>query len=59
MYSQLEVVDRNFKEIQEKVKGVNRKDLREFKNNVSQLTEIVNNLIETELPQYKNKSNKN
>ena len=34
MYSQLEVVDRNFKEIQEKVKGVNRKDLREFKNNV-------------------------
>jgi len=58
MYSQLEVVDRNFKEIQEKVKGVNRKDLREFKNNVSQLTEIVNNLIETELPQYKNRVTK-
>jgi len=58
MYSQLEVVDRSFKEIQEKVKGVNRKDLRDFKDNVSQLTEIVNNLIETELPQYKNRVTK-
>ena len=55
MYSQLEVVDRNYKEIQEKIKGVNKKDLREFKNNVAQLTEIVNNLIDVELPQYKNK----
>lgn len=59
MYSQLEVVDRNYKEIQEKIKGINKKDLREFKNNVAQLTEIVNNLIDVELPQYKNKVTRN
>ena len=55
MYSHLEVVDENFKAIKEQVKGVNKKDLREFRNNVSALTDIVENLIDVELPQYKNR----
>ena len=55
MYSHLEVVDENFNAIKEQVKGVNKKDLREFRNNVSELTDIVENLIDVELPQYKNR----
>ena len=55
MFTHLEVVDENFKAIKEQVKGVNRRDLKEFKDNVSQLTDIVENLVDIELPQYKNR----
>ena len=53
MLSQLMVLDENFKSIQDQVKGLNKKDLREFKQTVSILTAIVENLIETEIPKYK------
>ena len=53
MFTHLTVVDENFKAIKEQVKGVNKKDLREFRNNVSELTDIVENLIDVELPQYR------
>ena len=55
MFTHLTVVDENFKAIKEQVKGVNKKDLRDFKDNVNQLTEIVNDLVDVELPQYKNR----
>ena len=55
MFTHLTVVDENFNAIKEQVKGVNKKDLREFRNNVSELTDIVENLIDVELPQYKNR----
>ena len=55
MFTHLSVVDENFEAIKNQVKGLNKNDLREFKNNVSQLTSIVQNLIDVEFPQYKNK----
>jgi hypothetical protein len=53
MLSNLMVLDENFKSIRNQVKGLNKEDLKEFKVNVSNLTEIVENLVETELPKYK------
>ena len=53
MFTHLSVVDENFKAIKDQVKGLNKKDLREFRDNVSQLTDIVENLIDVELPQYR------
>ena len=59
MLSQLMVLDENFKSIQNQVKGLNRDDLKEFKLNISNLTEIVGNLVENELPKYKKQVTKN
>ena len=53
MLSNLMVLDENFKSIRNQVKGLNKEDLKEFKVNISNLTEIVGNLVETELPKYK------
>ena len=53
MLSNLMVLDENFKSIRNQVKGLNKEDLKEFKVNVSNLTEIVGNLVETELPKYR------
>lgn len=53
MMSNLMVLDENFKSIRSQVKGLNKEDLREFKVNISNLTRIVENLVETELPKYK------
>lgn len=53
MLSQLMVLDENFKSLQNQVKGLNKEDLREFRTKVSSLTEIVEELVEKELPKYK------
>jgi hypothetical protein len=53
MLSNLMVLDENFKSIRNQVKGLNKEDLKEFKVNVSNLTEIVGDLVETELPKYR------
>ena len=54
MLSQLMILDENFKTIQSQVKGLNKEDLKEFKSTVSNLSQVVDNLVETELPKYKN-----
>jgi chromosome segregation ATPase len=59
MYSQLMILDENFKSIQNQVRGLNKQDLKEFKVNISNLTEIVQNLVENELPKYKKQVTKN
>jgi len=59
MLSQLLVLDENFKNLQNEVKGLNKKDLKEFKETVYNLTEIIDNLLETELPKYKKQVSKN
>jgi hypothetical protein len=59
MYSQLMILDENFKSIQNQVRGLNKEDLKEFKVNISNLTEIVGNLVENELPKYKKQVTKN
>lgn len=59
MLSQLMVLDENFKSLQNQVKGLNKQDLAEFKETVSNLSEIVDNLVETELPRYKKQITKN
>ena len=53
MLSNLMVLDENFKSIRNQVKGLNKEDLKEFKVNVSNLTEIVENLVKNEMPKYK------
>ena len=59
MLSQLMVLDENFKSLQNQVKGLNKQDLKEFKETVIGLTEIVDNLVETELPKYKKQITRN
>jgi archaellum component FlaC len=44
MYSHLIMVDENIKDIQSKVKGLNKNDLLEFKSTSSHLTKIVDDL---------------
>ena len=53
MLSQLMVLDENFKSLQNQVKGLNKQDLKDFKETVSNLSEIVHNLVENEIPKYK------
>lgn len=53
MYSYLAVLDENFKVIEDYVKHTNKKDLLEFRKSVAQLTGIVNNILEEEIPKYK------
>jgi hypothetical protein len=53
MVSHLMILDENFKYIQDQVKGINKSDLREFKINVNKLTELVDGLLNEELPKYK------
>ena len=59
MFSQVMVLDENFKSIRNQVKGLNKEDLKEFKVNISNLTEIVENLVENELPKYRKQVTKN
>jgi hypothetical protein len=59
MLSQLMVLDENFKSLQNQVKGLNKEDLKEFKTTVSNLTEIVEELVEDELPKFKKQFTKN
>ena len=55
MFTHLSVVDENFQAIKSQIKGLNKKDLKEFEDGVSLLTSIVENLVDVELPRYKNK----
>ncbi len=59
MLSQLMVLDENFKSLQNQVKGLNKEDLREFKTKVSNLTNIVGELVETQFPKYKKQITRN
>jgi len=59
MLSHLMVLDENFKSIQSQIKGLNKTDLKEFKESVYNLTEIVENLVKIEIPKYKKKITKN
>jgi len=59
MLSQLMVLDENFKSLQNQVKGLNKEDLKEFKTTVSNLTEVVEGLVEEELPKFKKQFTKN
>lgn len=58
MLSQMMVLDENFKLIQNEVKGLNKKDLQEFKKTTNSLAEVVDNFLNIELPKYKNKVTK-
>jgi len=51
--SQIHSMRENFEYLQNDFRNSNKKDIREFKGKVSELTEIVGNLVENELPKYK------
>jgi len=53
MLSHLMIFDESFKKLQAQVKGVNKEDLREFKYELSELTQLIENLLEYEIPKYK------
>jgi DNA repair exonuclease SbcCD ATPase subunit len=53
MMSQLLVVEQSIQEVQNKVKGINEKNLTEIRLDVSGLTENVNEFLEIEVPKYK------
>ena len=59
MLSHLMVLDENFKKIQNQVKGLNKEDLMYFKRSVSDLSSVVSNLVEDELPKYKKQVKRN
>ena len=53
MMSQLLVVEQSIRDVQNKVKGINEKNLTEIRLDVSGLTESVNEFLEVEVPKYK------
>jgi len=53
MMSQLLVVEQSIQEVQNKVKGINEKNLTEIRLDVAGLTEDVNEFLEIEVPKYK------
>jgi hypothetical protein len=57
--SQINTMQENFDCLQNDFKKSNKKDIVEFKQKISQLTEIVGNLVENELPKYKKQVTKN
>jgi chromosome segregation ATPase len=57
--SQISSMQENFNYLQNDFRQSNKKDIREFKEKVSELTEIVGNLVENELPKYKKQVSKN
>jgi hypothetical protein len=57
--SQINSMRENFNYLQNDFKKSNKKDISEFKDRVSQLTEIVGNLVEEEIPKYKKQVTKN
>jgi hypothetical protein len=57
--SQINNMQENFEFLQNDFKKSNKKDIVEFKEKVSELTEIVGNLVENELPKYKKQITKN
>jgi hypothetical protein len=53
MMSQLIVVEQSIRDVQSKVKGINEKNILEIKSDVTDLTETVNEFLQTEVPKYK------
>jgi hypothetical protein len=53
MMSQLLIVEQSIRDVQDKVKSINQKTLSEIRLDVSDLTEVVNEFIEVEVPKYK------
>ena len=51
--SQINSMQENFEYLQNDFKKSNKKDIGEFENRVSELTKIVGNIVENELPKYK------
>jgi hypothetical protein len=51
--SQLLVVETNIKDIQNKVKSINQSTLTEIRLDASNLTKVVNNFINDEVPKYR------
>ena len=57
--SQINTMRENFEYLQNDFRKSNKKDIVEFKDKVSELTEIVGNIVENELPKYKKQVTKN
>ena len=53
MMSQLLVVEQSVRDVQNKVKGINEKNLVEIRSDVSNLTKSVDEFLEDEVPKYK------
>jgi hypothetical protein len=53
MLSQLLVVEQSIRDVQNKVKSINEKNLTEIRLDVSGLTESVNNFLDIEVPKYR------
>jgi hypothetical protein len=53
MMSQLIVVEQSVRDVQNKVKGINEKNLVEIRSDVSNLTKSVDEFLENEVPKYK------
>lgn len=53
MMSQLLVMEQSIRDVQNKVKGINEKNLTEIRLDVSGLTKSVSQFIEVEVPKYK------
>jgi len=51
--SQINTMQENFDYLQKEFKQSNKKDIREFKDKVTELTNIIGNLVENEFPKYK------
>jgi predicted nucleic acid-binding Zn-ribbon protein len=57
--SQINNMQENFEYLQNDFKKSNKKDILDFKERISELTEIVGNLVENEIPKYKKQVTKN
>jgi DNA repair exonuclease SbcCD ATPase subunit len=51
--SQLLVVEESIREVQNKVKSINQKNLTEIRSDISELTKNVNEFLDIEVPKYK------
>ena len=59
MLSQLMILDENFKSIQNQIKGLNKEDLKEFRETVYNLTKLVGNILDNEIPRYQKQITRN
>ena len=55
LFSYLVIVDENFKKLEDRVSGLNKKHIREFKEDISNAIEIVEDLSKNQFPKYKRK----
>ena len=51
--SQILVIDENFNKIKSQLTGINKSDLRQIRETVRNIENVVDNLIENEIPSYK------